>query len=337
MEPQADNVIAYRGPLAIGNRRILGMPGPVWTMALWFAAGSAVLSVSLLFPMNPNAPTAARALVMAYAVGVVIASLVMRDRTPAWFLHLQAWVAITATLWLVHVSVMPVGAVTTAINLIAVAAYLGFWFPMRVAVIDMAIAFGALLAVFASDMVNDGVGLLLVPWALITALSLGLLLSFGTLVSHMQRQLVTDPLTGLLNRSALATIIDADGDRATMTQPRTLMVIDLDQFKAINDREGHLAGDVALQQFSTALRGILRPADIALRTGGDEFVLILPGTDEAASIDLAHRLCAATALEWSYGVADWPAGESYDAAVARADRGMYEQKAGRSAHRRDAE
>jgi diguanylate cyclase (GGDEF)-like protein len=333
VEARADAGAAHRGPLAIGNRRVLGMPGPVWTMALWFAAGASVLLTSLLFPMNANAPTAARVAVLAYAVGVVVASLIMRERTPVWFLHVQAWIAIAATLWLVYVAVMPVGAVTTAINLIAVAAYMGFWFPMRVALLDMAVASGALLAVFLIKVTTNGMSFFVVPWALITALSMGLLLSFGTLVSHMQRQLVTDPLTGLLNRSGLATIIDADSDRGTMAQPRTLMVIDLDRFKAINDRDGHLAGDVALQEFSSALRGILRPTDVALRTGGDEFVLILPGTDESASLDLARRLRAATVLEWSFGVADWPARESYDAAVARADKGMYQQKADRAVRR----
>ena len=333
VEPRVGVGFAHRGPLAIGNHRVLGMPGPVWTMALWFAVGSTVLLLSLLFPMNVNAPTAARLLVLAYAISVVVAALVMRDRTPVWFLHVQAWVAILATLWLVHVSVSPVGEVTTAINLIAVAAYMGFWFPIRVALADMVIAAAALLAVFVTSAAADNVPLLLVPWALITALSIGLLASFGALVSHMQHQLVTDPLTGLLNRSGLATVVDSDSERTAMAQPRILMVIDLDRFKAINDKRGHLAGDVALQEFSTALRGVLRPADIALRTGGDEFVLILPSTDEEAGRDLARRLRAATALEWSFGLAAWPSGESYDAAVARADRGMYEQKAYRAARR----
>ena len=312
------------------DRRILGMPGPVWTMALWFGACSIVLAFALVQPMNPNAQGPIRVGMCIYAAAVTAVILILRAGTPGWFLYVQTAVAIVASLWIVYIAITPTGAVTSSINLIIVAAYMGWWMPRVVALAFMLYASLGLLLVYAW---GERLPTLLVPWLVVSAASICLLLAFGTLVAHMKRQLVTDPLTGLLNRSGMVSLVDHRGEASRAVTPRALMVIDLDQFKAINDREGHLAGDRTLVSFGAALRSVIRPTDIAFRTGGDEFVLILPQTDTAGAEALAARLRTTISLEWSYGLTDWAPGEDFDAAVARADHLMYEQKADRAMRR----
>ena len=114
------------------------------------------------------------------------------------------------------------------------------------------------------------------------------------------------------------------------------MVIDLDHFKAINDRRGHLAGDRILRDFGAALLSVARPGDVVIRSGGDEFVLILPRTEAEGAEALAQRLRETIDLEWSYGITDWAPSESFDSALARADRLMYQQKATRAEGRESA-
>jgi diguanylate cyclase (GGDEF)-like protein len=143
----------------------------------------------------------------------------------------------------------------------------------------------------------------------------------------MNQQLVTDPLTGLLNRTGLYQAIDAGADE--LRAPRAVVVIDLDRFKDVNDREGHLAGDRALAAFAADLVSVVRDGDLAVRSGGDEFTLVLPGAslDDVATI--LDRLRQRTRTEWSWGAAPWSPAEDFDAALARADQAMYRQKAGR--------
>ena len=302
-------------------------------MALWFSAACGILVLTLVFPMNAAARTPLRGVVLLYGIAVVVALLVMRHRTPMWFLHVQTLVSVAASLWLVHISLLPVGAVTAGVSLIVVAAYLGFWMRRATAMAYMTASVVAYFVLLASDGLMP---LLVVPWALISAICLGLLASFGALVSHMNEQLVTDPLTGLLNRSGMAALVDRRGDDTRTPSPRSLMVIDLDQFKEINDRHGHLAGDRTLMGFGEALRDVIRPDDIAFRSGGDEFVLILPRTEAEGAEALAQRLRETIDLEWSYGITDWAASESFDSALARADRLMYQQKATRAEGRESA-
>ncbi len=312
------------------DRRVLGMPGPVWTMALWFGASTIVLTLALIFPMTSNATGGIRLAVTVYAAAVFIALLIMRARTPGWFLYLQTAISILVSLWVVDISLTETGAVTSSISLIVVGAYMGWWMPRLVALGFMLAGSAGLLAVFAGD---ARLPMLFIPWLVVSAMAIGLLLAFGTLVAHMKQQMVTDPLTGLLNRSGMVALVDHRGDAIRTVAPRSLMVIDLDRFKSINDREGHLAGDRTLRDFGAALRGVIRPDDIAFRSGGDEFVLILPRTDAAGAEGLATRLRATIAVEWSYGVTSWEMGEEFDTAVARADRLMYQQKADRATYR----
>ncbi len=156
----------------------------------------------------------------------------------------------------------------------------------------------------------------------------------------VERQALIDGLTGIANRrgceDALAHEI-ARSDR--MVAPLTLVVADLDDFKQINDRYGHDAGDDVLREFASVLRRTLRESDLAGRWGGEEFVLLLPGTDEEGGARLAERVRSALrersfhgrdgasfGVTCSFGVAQHRPGEEERQLFSQADRALYEAK-----------
>ncbi len=107
-------------------------------------------------------------------------------------------------------------------------------------------------------------------------------------LEHLSR---TDALTGLLNRRALMENLSYEIDRSGRSQaPLSLLLCDIDEFKAINDTYGHDAGDRALQIISATLKTLLRKTDIAGRYGGDEFMVILPETSIQGAENLANKL-----------------------------------------------
>ena len=107
----------------------------------------------------------------------------------------------------------------------------------------------------------------------------------------------TDPLTGLYNRRFFEEHFEKELNRASRyTQHLALVVIDLHQFKEVNDKYGHPRGDVALQAVASTLRKTLRTSDYAFRTGGDEFALLLVQSDSAQAQALARRVRANFAL-----------------------------------------
>jgi len=103
-----------------------------------------------------------------------------------------------------------------------------------------------------------------------------------------------DPLTGLANRSLLAQRID-DALMRRQVRPSCLLFVDLDGFKAINDRHGHAVGDQLLQQLARRLTTLLRPQDVCARLGGDEFVVLCVDTEPHQAEAIAERLRAAVA------------------------------------------
>src|SRR6516225_9769767 len=109
----------------------------------------------------------------------------------------------------------------------------------------------------------------------------------------MGRQARTDPLTGLLNRRAFLEEMERHIDRLDREQlPGTLMFADLDDFKPVNDRLGHEAGDEVLQRTATILRNTVRPSDVVARLGGDEFALWMNGADHLTAAERAEDLCS---------------------------------------------
>jgi diguanylate cyclase (GGDEF)-like protein len=165
---------------------------------------------------------------------------------------------------------------------------------------------------------------------------------------EMARLARTDPLTGLLNRRAFLAELTRRVDRLEREgQPGTLLYIDLDNFKELNDARGHETGDEALCLISELLRATVRPTDMVARLGGDEFALWLDGADEFTAAERAESLRietpkalahltegAATSLTCSTGIATrWPGhGEDIESLMHRADQAMYAVKRAGRAH-----
>jgi len=159
------------------------------------------------------------------------------------------------------------------------------------------------------------------------------------LEDQLHRQASTDGLTGLTNRVAFLELLE----REILRQQRyatslTLLMLDLDHFKSINDGHGHAGGDAVLRHFSELLRQAVRQTDTVGRLGGEEFCILLPETGLEQGALLASRLCSATreslvrsgkhriAYTVSIGVAQLKAGENAGALMQRADAALYQAK-----------
>ena len=109
--------------------------------------------------------------------------------------------------------------------------------------------------------------------------------------SDLQVLAQTDGLTGLWNRSAFERRLMEEWNRASRGTPLSVLMIDIDFFKAFNDRYGHVAGDVALRQVSAVLKSAAtRPTDMAARYGGEEFAIILAGTDNVGAVAVGEKI-----------------------------------------------
>ncbi|HJU56440.1 MAG TPA: sensor domain-containing diguanylate cyclase [Pyrinomonadaceae bacterium] len=162
------------------------------------------------------------------------------------------------------------------------------------------------------------------------------------LFSQMQQQALTDGLTGCFNRRSFEMQLERDLHMATrMSLPVSLILLDLDNFKRVNDTFGHEAGDVALRLLAEGLRDELRSVDTAARYGGEEFAVILPQAGVEGALIVAERLRKRIELmkvpgvghiTASLGIASFPQhASSRDSLVLAADRALYNAKsAGRN-------
>ncbi len=163
---------------------------------------------------------------------------------------------------------------------------------------------------------------------------------FAWLVGRLQEELTrlatTDPLTGCLNRSQLADILNHQIQmRERYERVSSLVLLDLDYFKTINDQWGHLAGDTVLKDLAVRLRKRLRDCDLLFRIGGEEFMVVLPETRQKEADILAHQLLTCISsrpflnnirLTASGSVAEVCQGETWSVWLNRADQALYEAK-----------
>ncbi|BBP77795.1 MULTISPECIES: sensor domain-containing diguanylate cyclase [Pseudomonas] len=159
------------------------------------------------------------------------------------------------------------------------------------------------------------------------------LLSLHQQLGRLNQENVTDPLTGLTNRRGLQLILE---DWESRRQPFAVLALDIDHFKQVNDSYGHSAGDLVLQHLAQQMRRHSRESDVLCRQGGEEFMMLLPGTPLAQAVQVAERLRAAMAytespngipVTVSLGVTDWPRDrQSIALALKEADRALYRAK-----------
>jgi diguanylate cyclase (GGDEF)-like protein len=156
------------------------------------------------------------------------------------------------------------------------------------------------------------------------------------LFEEIRRLALTDPLTGLYNRRKLDEVLELEIERARRYgRPLSLIMLDMDQMKAINDRHGHPAGDEVLRRVAQAIRSQVRRVDLPTRYGGDEFLVVLPEANEEEANRIAGRIrqeIVRTAMpdipaSASAGVAGWGDGlDSPEAFISLADQALYRNK-----------
>lgn len=157
----------------------------------------------------------------------------------------------------------------------------------------------------------------------------------------LRAQATHDGLTGLWNRSMMLTQLELELGRAARDRnPLSVVMADIDQFKSINDANGHGAGDLVLREAGVRMRSVLRASDGFARYGGDELLVLLPGCDAVAALEIAERARAAVAatpaqadtlsmpMTISLGIAcTADVGVNPDALIAAADEALYRAKA----------
>lgn len=257
--------------------------------------------------------------------------LTLGDRGGPWPALLLASAHIVPALLFLTVLERPLNAVAVILQLPVLALYLGgFLAPWLARTTQL-----ATLLAFTSVIVWD-------PYHLVDQLGGGrnlpsmvcftwLCLEAGIFVQkRFKRETHIDQLTGLYNRRGFIDRADAERARADRTgEPLCMALIDLDDFKRVNDTEGHNAGDRILRELSQEWKNAARKSDVIARVGGDEFIVLMPNTPIAGARVFMMRINSTRVHPWSWGLAEWSRGEMLSTVIARADDAMYRNKTGK--------
>ena len=350
----------------------LALPNDQRAASCWavYAAGSAVALGLIVFGMHEaDAPTRALGNMLVIAATLALQRGVWLFTGQARWPWAQAlvlattvvlaWLAAVAPAW-VPVRIGVVTALWAGVYLWVAAdvwRHVGGtprrrWAALYAAPLILAgamLALRALRALLAPDSVATEVAqnTLLSVGSSLTGLMAALLLQMSLLglvvsrlVDRLERLSRHDALTGLLNRRAIDELLAQEEQRARrMPGQLSVLMIDIDHFKRINDSLGHAVGDRALQHLSAVMRSQLREIDHLARWGGEEFLAVLPATHGSDALVMAERLCERVrslplvnddtrlALTASIGVADWLGpGDSVARLLGRADAALYQAK-----------
>lgn len=293
----------------------------MWTATLFFLSGGLACLFAIVVPVSSTEPVHVDAAVGSLACLIALGVWAKGKRMPLIAFELTIALGTILISTIIAAATTNGGMTLTAFAYPWVAVYSAQFFPRRAVILQT-----ALIAVcFGAGLILDRLPNTEISWLIVTGTVGCTSLILGNLNESLRRQTETDQLTGLLNRKgflAAATRQRAQADRSG--EALTLVVIDLDDFKEVNDGEGHAAGDALLAALGIAWRSRLRAGDVLARHGGDEFVLLLPATKAKDANEALRRLdVSELQIKWSAGISEWREGEDIDACLARADRELY--------------
>ena len=307
--------------------------------AYMYAGGGTLALVLLAAPHAGSTSEPGLALIAVIAYVVAAVHVIVFDRLRAW--AFQAFMALGTVMITIGALLYgePTDAIVVLYATVAVAAFYSWGRTLAgLQLVVIAIAYGAVLVW------EESFGAAVRPWLLAVGLILVLGIVVGQVGDRMEwlaDRLVhaarTDPLTDLLNRRGFEERFDVELERARRNEDHlSVLIADLDHFKEVNDRLGHQAGDEALQHLSTLLMDRKRLIDTAARMGGEEFALILPGSDEHGAYVLAERMRGVVKrafadqpvpLTLSFGIASFPThGKTGEPLLHAADQALYAAK-----------
>jgi diguanylate cyclase (GGDEF)-like protein len=292
-------------------------------MALILAVAGAMCLFAAAFPVSATAPVTLVTVVGSFLLVSSVILLRFGAALPPWGLQAVAVAGTLINTLLVSACTTNYGATLNCFAFLWVAIYAGQFFEQR------AVRFQCALIVIGSGvgLAISGIPGMVTAWVLVAGSATLAGEALARLNTRLRAQLITDPLTGLLNRAGFvgaAERLRALADREGL--PVSIALIDLDQFKQVNDLQGHAAGDELLVDLGRDWQEELRGSEVLARFGGDEFALVIAGSGRAGAEDALRRLRTASAADWSVGVVEWWRGESLDRAMARADEELYRAK-----------
>jgi diguanylate cyclase (GGDEF)-like protein len=299
------------------------LPAEVGLLALLHGTGGSFCLAGALWPMHADAPVALSWLLGLVGMGVAGALVATGDRLPAVTQHLLLAAVPVLVAVLAARSVTPAGIVGLGPVLISVGLYAAHFLSLRAARGHALLA----VATATAGAIAAAPGGFTLPWVVAMATTLLLTEAHARLNGRLRTEASTDPLTGVANRRAWQAEAARSLAAAVRTgDPLTIAILDLDGFKEVNDRDGHVAGDRLLRRVAGEWLTRVRASDLLGRHGGDEFVLCLPGTDAAGARDVLQRLDGDLPIGWSVGTATARAGDTLAALLQRADAALYEHK-----------
>lgn len=306
------------------------VPARAWTLALIDVAGAVSLLAVSVSRLGPGVPAAVKLSCAAALLLAAAAALALGGRIGDRALLCLASTRVLVVALLVSEAADAAQALAACFGLVAVTTWSAAFLRPRALLSMLGVELVAMLTAVALNHEHartlvDVTGVLLISGA------------GGVLLSRMMVGLRSDAhqdqLTGLLNRHGLEAALRSPSRGGRTATPASIVVLDLDNLKAVNDQGGHLAGDRLLVAFASELMGAAHYGDHLARLGGDEFIVVLPGRSSAEAASWAEALGARSRIARSHGVSERRPDDTLESWLERADRRMYEAKALRRCRR----